>query len=110
MANDTLNNSSVPHDQGTNGAAVGLPIFFVALAIVVGVMAYFYLKKRKSKDIHSSNDSGTTGDRQCKPMESRHTVHSPEVSEVPVYENFRQEPSDINPPRNYSNMDFNSHR
>ena len=107
-SNDTSNNSTnlYPNGSQSSGLAVGLPLFFVVSAVVIGSMAYFYFRQRKSK-------RETLEGRHSKPAGSQNPGligSSRQISESPVYENFSKRPSDIIATDQHSNMDLASHR
>ncbi|KAG5285363.1 hypothetical protein AALO_G00002550 [Alosa alosa] len=71
-------------------------------------MGYFYYRRRTSRHVIHSNKPKTIEDRHSKPADSQYTGFdrsSHQTSESPVYENFRERPSDITATRHYSNMD-----
>lgn len=112
-SNVTQNSTQTLEAPRGSGLAVGLPLFFVVLAVIIGSVAYFYFQRRKSKHtIHSKNFQTMDG-QQTKPTESQFTDldrNCHQISDGPVYENFRERPSDTRASRHYSNMDFASQR
>lgn len=106
-------NGTITDPPQSSGLAVGLPLFFVLLAVIIGSGAYFYFQRKKSKHVIHSNKFQTKDDQQTKPAESQFSdfdrnSHRISDSLSPVYENFRERPADISASRHYSNMDFAS--